>query len=131
MVTNSFGNKSFVQPMRRRLNIHSRGLQFFSFWRGREGIFLVSFYIPNVLPSCSHVIPQVPKLFLNMFPIAPQVYDIWFAQSSTPIYCSDENFKELVYWVFFVWSPWTFLYLIIFHISVVMCVRGRFHFMVQ
>jgi hypothetical protein len=85
MVTNSFGNKRFVQAMRRRLNMHPRGVQFFSFWRGSVVIFLV-FHIPNVLPSCSHGIPQVPKLFLNMFPIPPQVYHIWFAQSSTPIY---------------------------------------------
>jgi hypothetical protein len=35
-------------------------------------------------------------------------------------YC-DENFKELVYGVFFIWSPWTFWDLIVFHISIVMC----------
>lgn len=39
--------------------------------------------VPNVFLSCSH---EVLKLFPNTFAIAPQIYHIWFAQSSTPIY---------------------------------------------
>jgi hypothetical protein len=31
-------------------------------------------------------VPQVPKVFLKLFPIAPPFYPIWFAQSSTLMY---------------------------------------------
>ncbi len=34
---------------------------------------------------------------------------------------SDENFKELIYGVFFLWSPWMFQHVIVFHISIGMC----------
>jgi len=38
MVSNSFRNKSFMQPMR-RLSMHSSGAQFFFFWGGGVGEF--------------------------------------------------------------------------------------------
>jgi len=43
--------------------------------------FLGFFLVPNVFPSDSQMVPQVPKLFLKIFPIAPQISPIWFAQS--------------------------------------------------
>jgi hypothetical protein len=39
-----------------------------------------------VVLCCSHGVPEVPNLFPKMFPIAPQFYLIWFAQSSTLMY---------------------------------------------
>jgi hypothetical protein len=39
--------------------------------------------VPNVFPSCSQKIPQIPKLFPKTFTMSPQNYPIWFAQSST------------------------------------------------
>lgn len=75
-----FWNKSFMRPMR-MLNMPSWGAQFFFFERrGRI------FWFPNVFPSGSQSIPQVPKLFLKMFPIPTQFYPIWFGQRSTPMY---------------------------------------------
>ncbi len=41
---------------------------------------------------------------------------------------SDKNFEELVYMVFFVWSPQTFQHVIVFHISVVMCCSSQIPF---
>jgi hypothetical protein len=71
---------------------------FFSFWAWGGGNYFLSF--PSLLPMCSqhvlimfpwgspssHEVPQVPKLFPRAFPIAPQFYPIWFAQSSTLMY---------------------------------------------
>jgi hypothetical protein len=58
-----------------------RGPVFFSSGRGGrprgKGFFSL---VPNVFSSCSH---GVPKFFSKTFPIAPQIYPIWFAQSST------------------------------------------------
>jgi hypothetical protein len=48
-----------------------------------EGDFLLFSLVPNVFSSCSHQNPQVLKLFPKAFPMAPQFYPIWFAQSST------------------------------------------------
>jgi hypothetical protein len=42
--------------------------------------------LPNMISSCSFEVPQVPKLFRKVFPITPQFYPIWFAQSSIPMY---------------------------------------------
>jgi hypothetical protein len=51
------------------------------------GSFLLFFFlVPNVFSSCSLEVPQVPNLFPKEFPIAPQFYPIWFAQSSTLMY---------------------------------------------
>jgi hypothetical protein len=51
MVTNSFGNRNFMQPME-RLSMHSWRIQFFSLggWRERQGFF---FFFP-----CSQCVPQ-------------------------------------------------------------------------
>jgi hypothetical protein len=76
---NYFENKSFMQSMRR----HSMDSVFFCMAEGRGRLFLFFPLFPNVFPSCSHGVPQVPKLFPKTFPIAPQLYPIWFAQSPT------------------------------------------------
>jgi len=88
MVTDSFGNKSFMHPMR-RLSMPFGGDQFFSLRRGEGaifGFFPCSQCVLNLLFSGSQRVPQVPKLFLQTFPIAPQFHLLWFAQSSTPTY---------------------------------------------
>jgi hypothetical protein len=72
MVTNSFGNKSFMQPTR-RLNIHSWGVQFFFFWGGGWAGFF-SPLVLNMFSWSSHGVPQGPKLFLGTFPIAFHFY---------------------------------------------------------
>ncbi len=46
--------------------------------------------VPTRIPKGS----QVPKLFPKMFPIAPQIYPIWFAQSSTLMFI---NWKREIY----------------------------------
>jgi hypothetical protein len=87
MMTNVFGNRNFMHPMRRLNMCSSWWAQFFIFWGGVGGdIFLFFFPVPNVFSSCSHRVPQVLKLFSKMFAIAPQFYPIWFAQSSTLMY---------------------------------------------
>jgi hypothetical protein len=75
MGTNSFGNKNFMQPMR-RLSMHLMRSQVFFFWGG-GGLFfpLFSMCSPWDYPS-SQVVPQD-------FQIAPWIYPIQFAQSST------------------------------------------------
>jgi hypothetical protein len=59
-------------------------------------LFLFFFLVPIVFSTYSH--QYVPlkflkflKLFLKVFPIAPQFYPIWFAQSSNS-HSSEENF---------------------------------------
>jgi hypothetical protein len=79
---NYFENKRFMQLMRR----HSMDSIFFCLARGGGRLFLFVLLFPNVFPSCSHEVPQVPKLFPKTFPIAPQLYPIWFAPSPTLIY---------------------------------------------
>jgi hypothetical protein len=89
-VTNSFGNKSFMHPMR-RLDMHSWWAPFFPLGAGWGGVILVFF---SVFPMCSQRVlitfPWAPQSFLSCcpkaFPIAPQFYPIWFAQSSTLMY---------------------------------------------
>lgn len=44
---------------------------------------MCSHHVPKGLLLCSQKVPQVPKLFLKTFPIAPSIYPIWFAPSST------------------------------------------------
>ncbi len=68
MVTNSFGDRTFMQPMG-RLSMHSKCLDFFSFkfWvgagAGGKGFFSFFLCSQNVLikfPMSSH---QVPNMF--------------------------------------------------------------------
>jgi len=83
MVTNSFGNRNFMQPMG-RLSMHSKCLDFFAFkfgqgWGGRYFFIFPSFpicslQVPNGFPSGSQYVPYV-------FPIAPCFNPIRFAQS--------------------------------------------------
>jgi hypothetical protein len=61
MVTNSFGNKNFMQPIG-RLSMHSKCLDFFSFkfWGGGEGgrrIFFHFSFVPNIFPSVPIMFP--------------------------------------------------------------------------
>jgi hypothetical protein len=49
-------------------------------------LFVLFFVCSQWFSSCSLEVPQVPELFLKTFPIAPQIYPIWFAQSSTLMY---------------------------------------------
>jgi len=80
MVTNSFGNNNFMQPMGRP-SVHSKCLDLFFFWvlGGGGRIFFLFSFIPNMFPF------QVPNGFPicspNMFPIAPHPNPICFAQS--------------------------------------------------
>jgi hypothetical protein len=98
MAMNSFGKRNFVQPVG-RLSMHSWTV-FFSLrgWaRGEKDfilfyllLFLMCFHrVPLRFSSSSQRIFKVPnvfsKTFLRMFPIAPQFYPIWFAQSSAPM----------------------------------------------
>ncbi len=89
MVTNSFGNRNFMQPMG-RLSMHSTCLDFIfllSFEKGGEGrgffsFFLCSQHVPFKFPMGSH---QVPNMFQmcssRVFLIAPRFNPIYFAQS--------------------------------------------------
>ncbi len=52
-------------------------------------------FIFNMFPSSSLEVLQVLKLFLKAFPLVPQFYPIWFAQSSIVMYI---NWK-VGYWV--------------------------------
>jgi hypothetical protein len=52
--------------------------------RGGAGFFCL--FGSNVFSSYSHGLPQAPKLFPKTFPITPQFYTIWFAQSSILMY---------------------------------------------
>jgi hypothetical protein len=86
MVTNSFGNRNFMQPMR-RLNMHSKYLDLFFYkilggaHAGGGGLFsfffLCSLQVLNGFPSGSQCVPQW------VFPIAPRFSPICFAQSLT------------------------------------------------
>jgi len=57
-------------------------------WGGLRRSFFFGFFPLdlNVFQSSSLEVPQVLKLFLKAFSIAPQFYLIWFAQSSTVMY---------------------------------------------
>jgi hypothetical protein len=57
MVTNSFGNKNFVQSVG-RLSIHSKCLDFFSFkfWGGEGGERIFSHFL--LFPTCSLQVPN-------------------------------------------------------------------------
>jgi hypothetical protein len=79
MVTNSFGNRNFMEPMR-RLNMHSKYLDFiflqnFGWGAGGQavgGLFFFIFFsfVPCKFSMGSH---HVPNVFLKwMFPIAPR-----------------------------------------------------------
>jgi hypothetical protein len=78
MVANSFGNRNFVQPMG-RLSMHSKCLDFFpfKFWVGVGEDFFHFSFVPNGFQSGSQYVPKVP----NVFPIAPPLNPICFAQS--------------------------------------------------
>jgi hypothetical protein len=71
--------------------------------RGGGGYFLFFPLFPNVFSSCSHGVLHIPKLFPKTFPIAPQLYPIWFAQSPTLMY---RNWKR--------WAMGERAYLILF-----------------
>ncbi len=64
MVTNSFGDRNFMQLMR-RLSMNSKCIVFFSLkvLGGGGGGFFHFAFVPNMFPSSSHEVP-------NMFPKA-------------------------------------------------------------
>jgi hypothetical protein len=60
---------------------------FLGVWKGEFFKFgWVFSLILNMFPAGSLEVPQVPKLFPKAFPIAPQFYLKWFAQSSSLMY---------------------------------------------
>ncbi len=81
MVTNSFGNK-FHAPNQKAQHALMIGPIFFLLGVRWMKLFFVFSPCPqcvlNMFSSCSHGVPQVPKLFTNTFPITPQFYPIWF-----------------------------------------------------
>jgi len=109
MMTNNFENKSFMQSMRR----HSMHLVFFCLAEGRGRLFLFFPLFPNVFSSCSHGVPKVLKLFPTTFPIAPQLYPIWFAQSPTLMYTNWKSWAigEHIYFYFATCGPKRCFYL--------------------
>jgi hypothetical protein len=81
MVMNSFGKRNFMQPMA-RIGMQSWWALFFHFGGGEELFFVFlpcSQCVPNMFSYCSF---EVLKLFLKVFPTAPQFYLIWCARSS-------------------------------------------------
>jgi hypothetical protein len=77
MVTNSSGNKNFMQPIG-RLSMHSKCLDFWV-WGGR------TFFISPLFPTCSLQVPNKFTRFSTcsprVFPITPRINPICFAQS--------------------------------------------------
>ncbi len=69
--TKSFGNKSFMQPMR-RLNKHLWGAYIFSF-RGKGGVdlFFLGNLVPNVFSSCSQKESSSSKVVPQDIPNSP------------------------------------------------------------
>jgi hypothetical protein len=112
MVTTSFGNRNFIQPVG-RLSMHSKCLDFFSFnlWVGGGSggflsFFLCSQHVPFKFPMDSHQVLNVflmfPMCSSRVFPIAPWFNPIYFAESpllltyihgpkGEAIYCSMES----------------------------------------
>jgi hypothetical protein len=77
MVTNSFGNRTFMKPMG-RLSMHSKCLDFFSFkfWVGvgeRGEDLSHFFFVPNMFSSSSQLVPYVPMCSSKVFSIAPHL----------------------------------------------------------
>ncbi len=83
MVTNSFGNRNFLQPMGRR-SMHSKCLVFFFFsfkfwvrWGGGVGMTKMIFchfsFVPNMFPSSSPMGSQYIPLVPNVFPLTNMV----------------------------------------------------------
>jgi hypothetical protein len=58
------------------------GPWFFLYGGAGGVIFWIFFLVCNVFPTCFHHVPlKFPKLLPRTFPIAPQIYLIWFAPS--------------------------------------------------
>ncbi len=85
MVTNSFGNRNFMEAMG-RLSMHSKCLGLFSlsFGLGRVGeVFFHFSFVLNMFSSSSKWVPiRFPMCSPRVFPIAPCFNPICFAQSS-------------------------------------------------
>jgi hypothetical protein len=72
MVTNSFGNRNFMQPMG-RLSMHSNCLDFFAFkfWGGGRGGGVGCFFFFPSFPTCSLQVPngfRICSLRSHVFP---------------------------------------------------------------
>jgi len=98
MVSNSFGREISCSQWEGSECTHD-GPCFFLLGVGvelRGVIFWFFFLAPNVFPTCSQLVPlRFPKLFLEAFPIAPQFYPIWFAQSSTLRYTNWKGWQKV------------------------------------
>jgi hypothetical protein len=78
MVTNSFGNRNFMQPMG-RVNMPSKCLDFiFLSFVGRGGCIFFFFFFSHQVPN---MFPRFPMCSPRVFPIAPRFNPICFAQS--------------------------------------------------
>jgi hypothetical protein len=64
MVTNSFGNRTFMQPMGRP-SMHSKCLDLFSFkfWVGEGEDFSHFFFVPNMFSASSQYVSYAPNVF--------------------------------------------------------------------
>jgi hypothetical protein len=75
-----------------RLSMHTWWALCFPFLGGVVGVFFLCVFlpcsqcVPNMFSACSLEVRQVPTLLPKVFPIAPQFYPIWFAQSSALMY---------------------------------------------
>jgi hypothetical protein len=88
MMTNSFGNRNFMQSMG-RLSTHSKCLDFFvlKFFEGGAVWERIFFIFPLFL-TCSFQVPiRFPMCFSRVFPIAPHFSPICFAQSPPLLTC--------------------------------------------
>jgi len=88
MVTNGFGNRTFMQPMG-RLSMHSKCLDFFpfKFWVGvgeRGEDLSHFFFVPNMFSSSSQYVPYVPNVFPKGVPNSTSLNPICFAKKSSP-----------------------------------------------
>ncbi len=100
MVTNSLEIKVHAANEKAQHAL-MRGPVFFFLGRDK-GIFLLI----SLFPMWYHHVPQVPNSFLKTFPIWPQIYSIWCAQSSILMYI---NWKGELYgahlFLFCDWGP--------------------------
>jgi hypothetical protein len=84
MVTNSFGNRNFMQPMG-SLIMRSKCLDFCFERGGGESLFHLFPNVPFKFSKGSHQVPNMFPTFLmcssRVFPIAPHFNPICFAQS--------------------------------------------------
>jgi hypothetical protein len=94
MVTNSFGNWNFMQPMG-RLSMHSRMIQFFSFRGGGGGQWFLFFF------PCSH---EVSKVFPDHSQFVPNSTWVLSPKFNSPVY-KLKRWKGAHLFLFCNWGP--------------------------